>query len=84
MADAGVPVGYSIERQVAEDTSQKDRNFPPGDDLGQRHAGEDVDGGEQGSAAGSGEGAGEGADAIGINPAAPFECGADNEARGLR
>ena len=76
-------MGDGIESQVAEEAGEKDRDFSPGNDLGQRHAGEDMDGREQESAPGLGEGTDEGTDAVGIDLAAAFERGSDDKARGL-
>ena len=43
VADAGVTVGDGVQSEMAEDGREKDRDFPAGDDFGQRHAGDDVD-----------------------------------------
>lgn len=48
VTDAGVPVWDSVQAEMAQDGGQKNWNLSSGDDLGQGHAGNDVDGGEQG------------------------------------
>ena len=47
MADAGVAMGHGVQSKMAEDGGQKDGNFSSRYDLGQPHADNNVDGGEQ-------------------------------------
>ena len=49
MTDAGVTMWDGVQSEMAEDGGQKNWNLSSGDDLGQGHAGNNVDGGEQGS-----------------------------------
>ncbi len=49
MTDAGVTMRDGVQSEMAEDGGQKNWNLSSGDDLGQGHAGNNVDGGEQGS-----------------------------------
>jgi len=73
MANAGVTVGDGVQSEMAEDGGEKDRDFTSGDGSGQGHAGNDVDGGEQGVlAAGLRQGPDKGADAGGINLSRSF------------
>ena len=51
MTDPGIAMRNRIQGKMTKDSGQKNRDLPAGDDLGQPHADDDMDGREQGVSA---------------------------------